>query len=100
MNCFCAVTVLIPYYKFGGVELNGEICINKFSNGSVLSLRHDNCRRQIVQSTAISIETGYRRKNPFLAGRISFKCVPPQTGAKKNTDFRWIPPIRNGSSLA
>ncbi|GBM79548.1 hypothetical protein AVEN_64502-1 [Araneus ventricosus] len=28
---------------------------------------------------AVAIETAYRRKNPFLVGRSSFKCVPPVT---------------------
>ncbi|GBM72247.1 hypothetical protein AVEN_221181-1 [Araneus ventricosus] len=66
------------------------------------AIRHKNCRCQIVLFTAVAIETDYRRKNAFLVGRTSFKRVPPQTGGKnkKNSDFCWIPPIRNGSSLA
>ncbi|GBM33121.1 hypothetical protein AVEN_56756-1 [Araneus ventricosus] len=41
----------------------------------VLSVRLENCGLQNVEYTAVSIETGYRRKNPFLVGRSSFKCA-------------------------
>ncbi|GBM14182.1 hypothetical protein AVEN_60999-1 [Araneus ventricosus] len=49
----------------------------------MLCVRRENCRRQIAQFTAVAIETSYLRKKPFLVGRISFKCVPPQTPTKK-----------------
>ncbi|GBM93763.1 hypothetical protein AVEN_51612-1 [Araneus ventricosus] len=55
----------------------------------LLSVRHENCHRQIVQFTAVALETGYRRKNPFLVDRSSFKCVPPQTGAKNKKKLRF-----------
>ncbi|GBM59004.1 hypothetical protein AVEN_244383-1 [Araneus ventricosus] len=63
--------------------------------------------------SAVAIETGYRKKNPFLVGRSSFKCatlarlapnglsmvtektndqllfLPPQTGAKNKIKLRF-----------
>ncbi|GBN07581.1 hypothetical protein AVEN_109733-1, partial [Araneus ventricosus] len=78
----------------------------------VLCARHENCGRQNVLFTAVAIETGYRRKNPLLVGRNSFKCatlahlspnglcmitektndqllfLPSQTGAKNTLKLR------------
>ncbi|GBM49767.1 hypothetical protein AVEN_60498-1 [Araneus ventricosus] len=60
----------------------GSAARNWVTSLVVLSVSQKNCRHQIVQFTAVDIETGYRRKNPFLVGRSSFKCVPPKTDDK------------------
>ncbi|GBN56733.1 hypothetical protein AVEN_244246-1 [Araneus ventricosus] len=35
----------------------------------ILSVRHENSARQVVSLTAVAIETGSPRRNPFRAGR-------------------------------
>ncbi|GBM46887.1 hypothetical protein AVEN_10728-1 [Araneus ventricosus] len=43
----------------------------------------------------------YRRKNPFLVRRSSSNVLRHKLVPRvKNSDFRWFPPFRNGSSLA
>ncbi|GBN89523.1 hypothetical protein AVEN_91921-1 [Araneus ventricosus] len=39
------------------------------------SVRHENSTRQVVSLTAVAIETGSPRRNPFQVGRSSLKFV-------------------------